>query len=228
MSEDDAYLALAREIRAEVARIAADPGTHIDLLAELFERTNRDERARLAQGIFDALDAEQQWRVIGELFGDDELRDYLAVERETRRVRAEARAAMALDTARIPAGRVLVLGLFRENDVRAAVARGHRSQAAARRLALRATGDGVFTVLDDVFNPTNGYFVTADYSEETWARNERFESHASIRVGSVGPGGFVAVLYPGGRVDTAIDDRTVPGHLHLGFAMLDEIDIFAP
>jgi hypothetical protein len=225
---DDAYIALAREIRAEVDRIAADPGAHGELLAEVFERANHEERARLAREVFAALEPQQQWAVIERVFGDAEIHEYLDDERAWHLAVAKARAAHAIDTRAVPADEVLVLGLFCERDVRAALTRGCRSTAAARRLALRSLGDGTFQVLHDVFNPDGGYFITSEYSEETWRRDERLDSHARVALGSIANGAFEPVLYAGGRVDAQIAGDDVRGQLYLGFAKLGEVDVFVP
>jgi hypothetical protein len=220
--DDDAYIALAREIRTEVARIAADPSANGDLLEEVFARASHEERARLAREIFAALSAEQQWSVVERVFGDAEIRDALLP------FVVRARAAMAIDTRRVPADETLVLGLFAERDVHAALTRGCRSTAAARRLVLRSLGDGSFQVLHDVFNPDGGYFVTSEYSEETWRRDEWLESHTRVAVGSIATEAFEPVLYAGGRVDAQVAGKAVRGRLYLGYAKLGDADVFVP
>jgi hypothetical protein len=239
--EGPPFVELAREIQAEVARIAADPSAHGDLLVELLDRIPRDERMKLAQAIFDRLPAERQWAIVEHVYGDAEIRAYLEAERSARL--AEARAGRArldmaqrarvdhrLDTGDVPLGEVLTLGLFREHDARAAVARGHGSSTCARRLILRSTGDGLFQVMEDVFNPGGGYFVTAEYSEDTWRTQDRLSGHAVVRVGSIveheAGESFDPVVYPGGRVDVEVGGRPTRGRLHLGFAMLSGVDIF--
>jgi hypothetical protein len=243
---DDAgpYLELAREIQAEVARIAADPSAHIDLLVELLDSVPRDERMKLAQRIFSELAPERQWDVLEQAYGDGEIKEYLQAQRSvqvaeararTERLRlvAAARAGNGLGTGDIPAGELLTLGLFREHDVRAALSRGEESSTCARRLVLRSTGDGRFQVIEDVFNPAGGYFVTAEYSEETWRTRDRLSAHTIVRVGSVieadGASGprFDPVLYPGGRTDFEVAGRRATGQLHLGFASLSGVGIFA-
>jgi len=92
----------------------------------------------------------------------------------------------------------------------------------ARELVVLALPGPEVQVLDDVFNPRRGLFVTPDYDERTWA-DERLEGHARVRLGSIGPDGFAGVLFPGGRVDTA--ER--PGRLHLGFALIGDEDVYA-
>jgi hypothetical protein len=92
---------------------------------------------------------------------------------------------------------------------------------------LRATDDpGVFGVVEDVFNPRGGYFVTAQYDEQTWRTNDRFEGHTVVRAGAINATGFEPVLYPGGRVDFETDGHAREGRLHLGFAMLGDYDLF--
>jgi hypothetical protein len=137
-----------------------------------------------------------------------------------------------LDTRDVPAGELLTLGLFRERDAGAAVSRGRASSTCARRLVLRATGDGTLQVIEDVFNPDGGYFVTAEYSEETWRSSDRLPGHAIVRVGSIledgaSTGAFEPVVYPGGRVDFQLGEQAARGRLHLGFGMLGDVGIFA-
>ena len=238
------YLALAKEIQAEVARIAADPSAQSELLVELIDNAPREERMKLARRVFSELPPERQWALIEHVYGDEEIRGYLDAERSAHLAESRARAARLdlvtraraegrLDTRDVPAGAQLTLGLFREHEARAAVSRGHSSSACARRLVLRAVGDGTFQVIEDVFNPDGGYFVTAEYSEETWRTADRLPGHLIVRVGSIvergtGAGAtFEPVLYPGGRVDFELGDQAAQGRLHLGFGMLDDVGIFA-
>jgi hypothetical protein len=235
------FLELAREIQGEVARIAADPSAHSDLLVELLERIPREERMKLARTVFDQLHPEQQWAIIEQVYGDGEITAYLEAERSARLADArlgaqrldtarKARAEHHLDTRDVTRGEVLTLGLFREHDVRAAVSRGHTSSTCARRLVLRCMGESTFQVMQDVFNPNGGYFVTAEYSEETWRTNDRLPGHTMVRVGSITESAagqsFEPVVYPGGRADFEVGGRPIPGRLHLGFAMLSDVDIF--
>ncbi len=237
------YLALAREIHSEVARVAADPSAHGELLAELIEWIPQDKRMALAQTIFDRLSSDAQWAVIERVYGDDEIRTYLEAERVARLAEVRlgagrqdicrrARASRELDTGDIPPGEQLTLGLFRDNDVRAALSRGHTATTCARRLVLRALGGARFRLIEDSFNPSGGYFVTAEYSADTWRDHDRIDGHAIVRVGSITGGDSEAslepVLYPAGRVDFEIGGRASRGLLHLGFAMLGDIDIFVP
>jgi hypothetical protein len=243
VDEAGPFLELAREIQAEVARIAADPSAQGDLLVELLERIPREERMKLARAIFDRLPPERQWAIVERVYGDEEISAYLEAERAVRlaeartdvqrlEVRQRSRIERRLDTRLVTRGEVLTLGLFREHDVRAAVSRGHASSTCARRLVLMSTGDGMFQVMEDVFNPVGGYFVTADYSEETWRTVDRLPGHAVVRVGSIieseAGESFDPVVYPGGRVDFELGGRPIRGRLHLGFAMLSDIDIFIP
>lgn len=241
VDEAGPFLELAREIQAEVARIAADPSAHGDLLVELMDRIPRDERMKLAQAIFARLPPERQWAVIEEVYGDEEISAFLESERSVRLAEARrdgerldlargARVERRLDTRDVARNEVLTLGLFREHDAREAVSRGHVSSTCARRLVLTCTGDAVFQVIEDVFNPSGGYFVTAEYSEETWRAEDRLPGHAVVRIGSIvedeGGPSFDPVVYPGGRVDFEAGGRQIRGRLHLGFAMLSDIDIF--
>lgn len=199
-------------------RIATDPTAHADLLHEVFEQADRDERARLARRVFNALEPAQQWAILERVFTDDELREHLA---------AKTRVTLVLDTRDVPPDEVLVLGLFREDEVRAAIPRGHRSTSAARRIELRSLGDGQFQVLGDVFNPDGAYFVTRDYDESTW-RDEKLDGHLVVRVGSITNHTFDPVLHPGGRVDLRLEDNDVRGRLFLGFALLSGAGVFTP
>ena len=241
------YLDLAREIRREVERLAADDAAGADSIEAAIDRFPRDERERVARSVFDRLPATSQWAVIERVFDDAEIRRYLTTEHEALRDRVlrtaehhalalRFRADGALDTTELPAGTPLTLGLFREPDVAAAVRRGSASSACARRLVLRAEGAaGALRVVEDVFDPNRAYFVTGDYDERTW-QIERLESHARVWVGSLAPdapgpddGGdpFTPVLVPGARVDVRTDSGNSRGHLHLGFAMLADDDVFA-
>jgi hypothetical protein len=241
VDEAGPFLELAREIQAAVARIAADPSAHGDLLVELMDRIPRVERMKLAQAIFARLPPERHWAVIEEVYGDEEISAFLESERSVRLAEARrdgerldlarrARVERRLDTRDVARNEVLTLGLFREHDAREAVSRGQVSSTCARRLVLTCTGDAVFQVIEDVFNPSGGYFVTAEYSEETWRAEDRLPGHAVVRIGSIvedeGGPSFDPVVYPGGRVDFEAGGRQVRGRLHLGFAMLSDIDIF--
>jgi len=238
------YVGLAREISAEVSRIAADPSAHSDLLVELIEEMPHNERMKLAQRIFDELPSDRQWAIIEHIYGDREIETYLQAQRSTflaearaagerSRVVGNARSDQRLDTRDVPAGKLLTLGLFLERDARTAVARGNMSSTCARRLVLRARGDGTFQVIEDVFNPGGGYIVTAEYSQETWRSGERLPGHTIVRVGSTiegatgaGPS-FEPIVYPGGRIDVEVAGQPTRGRLHLGFAMLGDLGIFA-
>jgi hypothetical protein len=236
------FLDLAREIQYEVARVAADGDARGESLAELIERIPRRERLEVAQAIFERLPAERQWAIIERVYGDEEIKAYLQVERMARVDRARthgqrhevaqrARAENRLDTREIAPNELVTLGLFREVDVRAAVARGHTSDTCARRLVLRSTGErGVLQVIEDVFNPRGGYFVNAQYDEQTWRAVDRLPGHAIVRVGSIREceksRTFSPVLYPGGRADFETAGRLLEGRLHLGFAMLGDCDVF--
>jgi hypothetical protein len=65
-----------------------------------------------------------------------------------------------------------------------------------------------------------------------WRDHDRLEPHAVVRVGVITPGepapSFAPVLHPGGRVDVEVAGRAAPGSLHLGFAMVGDLDIFVP
>jgi hypothetical protein len=235
------FIDLAREIQFEVERVAADDSADSASLTEAIERIPRQERERVARAVFDQLAPDVQWSVLERVFGSDEIREYLAAEHTVRVAelqRTAARSAIAdsaratnrLDTATVPVDEQITLGLFREADARAAVSRGRTSDACARQLVLRCRQPGAFQVIEDVFNPRGGYFVTRDYDEKTWL-SERLPAHAIVRVGAIAdtPGGsaFEPELYPGARVDIETDQGRIPGHLHLGFVMLGDLDVFA-
>ena len=239
LEESRPYLGLAREIHDEVQRIAADPATGVELLGEAFDRWPREARLRAAERAFDELPAERRWEILAELFDDAELRAALASERDhqlldTRRTLVRSalahavRERKALDTRDVPADEELTVGLFREVDVRAALAQGSASTACARRLVLRGTGDdGTLRVIEDVFNPARGLFVTADYDERVWS-DERLTPHSLIRIGSLDGSTFVPVVYPGGRVDVEAPGTGTPrrGRLHAGYATVGDVPLF--
>src|SRR5262249_20368116 len=159
----------------------------------------RDARLAAVATAFRARPAAEQWEILARLFDDDELRAALAAEHEQRRAdarRALARATLtaglrerrALDTRDLPPGEELAIGLFREVDARAAIAQGSASTTTARRLVLRPTEEpGRLLVVEDVFNPARGLFVTPDYDEATW-RAERLDPYALVRLGAARDG----------------------------------------
>ncbi len=231
------FLSLAREIRAQVDRVGAN-GRGGEELVEALESIPTRERQAVARAVFDRLPAGEQWEIIERAFGDAEIRSYLEARRQERldevrrssarrALAAEARAAHALDTATLPPHEQLVLGLFAESDVRAAIPRGHTSTACARRVVLLARAEkGMFQVIDDVFNPAGGYFVTPGYDQETW-RHDRLPAHAVVRLGFMAPTNFEPVLYIGGRVDFELGGAPREGLLHLGYVMVGDEDVFA-
>lgn len=242
------YLDLAREIRREVTRLAADDSADAEAIEAGIDRFPVEARAQVTRAVFERLPPETQWEVIERVFGDEEIRHYLEAERASRLARVRrseghhllllhARAEGVLDTRLLPAGLLLTVGLFREADVAAAVRRGARSSGCVRRLVVRSEGDGTGAqrVVEDVFDPDRAYFVTSEYDEQTW-RSERLASHERVWVGSLTPDdptgaeeepGFTAVLVPGARVDVLSGIGTSRGRLHLGFARLAEDDVFA-
>ena len=237
------YLELAQEIQREVARVASDDSAGPDALDEIFEGITRRERERLARAAFERLDAAQQWAVLERVFGDAVIADALSAERSLAlalaqrrerqsRAAATARSADRLDTLAVPVDEQLTLGLFREPEVRAAIGRGPQATTCARRVVLKATADpGWFHVIEDVFNPEGGYFVTAEYDEETWRTADRLPASARVRPGSITSSGDERVLEPvlhlGGRVDVEIDGDSRDGRLHLGYALLGDFDLFS-
>jgi hypothetical protein len=221
-----AYVELAREIQAEVARVAADGDSGTAALEEVFAGITGRERQRIAREVFDHLPAPEQWAIIERLFDDDELTAALATLRGDLVAAAERRAVAAavadgtrLDTVRVPASGRLTLGLLREG-----------SRTTIRRLRLQSLDEpGAFQVVDDVFDPDGDYFVTAAYDQATFQR-DRLPAHATVRPGSIVPDGggrrLDPVLHLGGRVDVEVDGDLREGRLHLGSATLDEVDVF--
>lgn len=233
----DPYLALAREIRREVERVVADDEAAIASVADVIDRYPETERERVVRAVFDRLDPADQWEILARTFDDADLRRHLEAERAAAVARARAddgrrallercRLAGEVDLRWLPAGTTLTLGLFREPEVAAAVRRGGAATTTARRLVLRAADDGWARVVEDVFDPDRGYFLTTDYDHAAW-QAERLESHARVQVGSLLEGGrFEPVLVPGARVDVVTEGGPIRGRLHLGFAMLADDDVF--
>lgn len=236
------YLRLAREIQRDIERIAADDAAGAESIVEAIERFPRAERDRVARTVFERLSPDAQWAVLEKAFGDDEIREHLQAERDARLAQVQRdderealvrqfRAAGQIRTELVPEGVLLTLGLFREREVAAALRRGSRSTNAARRLVLRAGAAHEFRVVEDVFNPQRGFFLSEDYDERIW-RGERLDSHDEVWVGSLtaaggGVGELEPVLVGGARVDVGTTDGPARGRLHLGFAMLADDDIFA-
>jgi hypothetical protein len=238
IEESRPYLGLAREIHDEVERAVADPDTDLDELADALDHWPREARVAAVTSAFRQLPPLEQWEILARLFDNEELRAALAVEHERRlsearrilhgaALAATVRARRVLDTRDVPAGEDLTLGLFREVDVRAAVTRGSASASTARRLVLRATDEpGRLLVLEDVFNPARGLFVTTDYDEVAW-REERLSPHAVVRVGAAADGApLEPVVYPGGRLDVETADGICRGRLHTGYATVGDVDLF--
>ena len=223
---DSAYLELAREIRAEVARVAAEDDAGTAALEQVFSGITDRERQRIARDVFERLPATEQWAVIERVFDDQELARALSAFRSDLVAAAERRALAAavaegtrLDTVRVPSGGRLTLGLFREG-----------TGTCARRLRLQSLDEpGAFQVVDDVFNPGGDYFVTGAYDQATFER-DRLPANAVVRPGSIVPDGgdqrLDPVLHLGGRVDVEVDGDLRQGRLHLGDATLDGVDVF--
>ena len=194
------YLDVAREIHHEVARLAADPDASAEMIADVFERLPRQAR-------IDAVAAAFGRPVRRPAVGHPQ--SSLRRRRPARRPRAGAtrphRRQPAAMRDGLPSSRASSLATpstrvrwrrtsssrsasFREVDVQSALAQGRSSSTCARRLVLRGTDDaGVLLVVEDVFNPARGLFVTADYDERTW-RDERLSAHALVRLGSIRDG----------------------------------------
>lgn len=234
------YLDLAREIRVQVDRASADDGADAAALVAAVEAVPTRERQRIGRATFDRLSPEAQWAVLERVYGDDEIREYLAAEHAARvdqvrrtadrhAVALAARAAARLDLDALPEAEELTLGLYVPDSVRSAIARGRAATGCARQLVLRTTAEpGVLRVVQDLYDPHHGFFVTAEYDKATWA-TERVDSHSRVRVGSLDQhdGVLEPALYPGGRVDVERAGRVLEGRLHLGFAVLGDEDLFA-
>jgi hypothetical protein len=235
------FLDLAREIKREVERIAADDTADIDQLSDAIDQFPLAERRRVALAVFHQLPPDVQWAILERVFGDVEIRSYLEDEHRRRgeqmgrsgrrlALAEAARSTRMLDTRELAEGDEVTVGLFREPEVRSATTRGHESDTCARSIVLRCVGPGELRVIDDVFNPRGGYFVTRDYDAATWVL-DRFASHDVIRIGAVtddaeGPA-LEPVVYLGARADFEHDGAVIRGTLHVGFVMLDGIDVFA-
>lgn len=234
------FLELAREIKEQVDRASTDDGADVAALVAALEAVPSRERRRIGQATFDRLSPEAQWAVLGRLFGDDDIRDYLAAEhasrvehlRRTATRRATvlaARAAGRLDLTALPETDELTLGLFVPESAPVAVGRGRAAAGCARQLVLRPTAEpGVLRVVQDLYDPDRGFFVTAAYDKAIWA-TERLDGHLRVRVGSFDPhdGVLEPAVYPGARVDVEHGGRVREGRLHLGFAVLGDEDVFA-
>lgn len=235
-------LELAREIRREVERFVADDAADVASLSDALDAIPRREQLAMARQVFDRLEPAQQWAVLERLLGDDGLRESLGEEQRTRlaEFRRQANAAdvvaavvdgSRLDLSDVPVDTEVVLGLFRPEDVRGAAGRGRLSDVCARQLVLRTSGEpGAFRVVDDVFNPRGGLFVSAAYDLSVWEA-ERLDGHSTVRIGSLadGPGGsdLEPVLYQGARVDVGVGDEMRPGHLLLGWVTIAGIEVDA-
>lgn len=235
------FIALAREIKRNVDRITADDSADVEQLSEAIAEIPRSERQRVTEAVFDRLPADVQFAILERVFGGDEICEYLEHRRrllleETKGLGARraltdnARAARLLDTREVPEGEELVIGLFREADVRSASTRGRVADNCARSLVLRSVAPARFRVIEDVFNPRGGLFVTREYDETTWAA-DRFPAHATVMVGAETDGldgpSLDPVIYLGGRADFSTDARVIRGRLHIGFVLLGDIDVFA-
>jgi hypothetical protein len=238
LDESRPYLGLAREIHDEVERSLADPIGDLEELADAIARWPREARLEAVATAFRSLPLDEQWGLLVELFDDDELRAALAVEHERQAAAARRTVQIAdvlvafaehrrLDTRDVPAGLELAIGLFRDVDVAAALPRGAASTAVARRLVLRATDEpGRLLVVNDVFNPANGLYVTPAYDQSVW-RAEQLEPSAVVRVGTAPEGApFAPLVHPGARLDVEVAGTVRRGHLHVGYVIVGDVDLF--
>jgi hypothetical protein len=231
---------LARQIRRAVDRFVDDDAADPSSLAAALDALPRQELAAMARAAFDRLEPLQQWAVLERVLGEPGAVDALAVDQRDRLGSLRRRVAAAnvvaaavsgdvIELAAVPGGSELALGLFRPADVRAASGRGPSSDVVARRLVLLSTTTpGTFRVVDDEFNPHGGLFVSADYDLAVW-RSEQLDPHSSVRLGSlVGADSLEPVLRWGTRVDVIAGERVLPGRLHLGWATIDDVEVFGP
>ena len=231
---------LAQEIRRAVDRFVDDDAADPASLAAALDALPRQELAAIARVAFDRLEPLQQWAVLERVLGDRGAVDALSTDQRDRlgSMRRAATAAHVvadvvdddvIDLSRLPAGIELVIGLFRPADVRAASGRGRLSDVCARQLVVLATSTpGTFRVVDDVFNPRGGLFVSAEYDMSVWSA-ERLDSNSSARLGSLAGAdadSLEPVLRRGARVDVVAGERTLPGRLRLGWAAIDDVDAF--
>ncbi|UDY35683.1 hypothetical protein [Dermatobacter hominis] len=231
---------LAQEIRRAVDRFVTDDAADPASLAAALDALPRQELAAIARVAFDRLEPLQQWAVLERVLGERGAVDALAVDQRDRlgSLRREAAAAHVvaeaveddvIDLTALPAGVELSIGLFRPGDVRAASGRGRLSDVCARQLVVLATSTpGTFRVVDDVFNPRGGLFVSAEYDLSVWS-SERLDSHSAARLGSLAGAdadSLEPVLRRGARVDVVAAERTMPGRLRLGWATVDDVDAF--
>ena len=72
-------------------------------------------------------------------------------------------------------------------------------------------------MIEDVFNPAGGYFVTAEYDQTVWERLDRLASHSIVRCGSITESetgrALEPVLFVGSRVDFERDGQVLEGRL---------------
>lgn len=232
------YTGLAREIERAVAGIVLSETAQAHAIGEVFDAMLAEKRRRAAIAIFNTLPKENQWQIIADTFGDEEMKGILQSHHGSAKAELESRALAesmnqkaALETERIPAHSRLTLGLFMESEVQSALRRGQQAQHCARRLTLVVTEQaGVLSVVTDEFNPNKAYFLTSQYDHDVWRAQDMLPSHSLVRLGSIRNSGgsvsFDPIVYPGGRVDFEVDGQPINGKLHLGYAVLGGEDIF--
>ncbi len=222
-------------------RFAADDFADVEQLTDAIDAIPVTERRRVTEEVFHRLPVDVQWAILERVFGEEGIREHLAHEHERRlselaigdeqrALAVAARASRRLDTRQVPPGAELAIGLFREADVRVGMRRGHEADSCARRVVLRVEEPPRCRVIEDVFNPRGGLFVTRDYDEDAWAA-DRFVSNSIVEVGAETEGAdgvaFEPILYLGGRADFRTGGAVSRGQLHIGFVMLGDIDVFA-
>ncbi|MDB5164164.1 MAG: hypothetical protein JWS12_782 [Candidatus Saccharibacteria bacterium] len=240
--ESSPYIELAREIQDNIARIAMTGTAQDAALVELFDSIGREARQEAARNVFSTLSLENRWHIIATVFSDDEIKTALELQHESLHRQAarknyyaeiarEAQEHNRLDLLNLDFGVPLVLGLFRSAEVAQVVRTGKKSQICARRLSLLSTNDkGVFQVINDEFNPHGSFRIGADYNEEIWRKQERFDGHSLIRPGFQLENSdslqFQSALYVESRVDFQSNNQTHTGLLSLGYAVVGDYDVF--
>ena len=177
----------------------------------------REARHAAVTAAFRELPAGERWEILARLFDDDELRAALAVEHEARAVvRAGSPLRRAFDTRLLPAGEELVVGLFREVDVRAALARGSASTSSpAGSCCGPPTSPGGCSSSRTCSTRRVACSSRPTTTSRRGARSAwpRTPPSPSARPPAAGR---QPVIYPGGRLDIETADGIRIGRLHIG------------